>query len=118
VRQVAIQQVRGGFADPLVIARGRHMPVGVIQPAIDVAVAAGLLEAGADGLTLTRRGVERFRGVVEAFIGWLTGQVEDVGGAPLDDAGRAELRTLARRLAVSAGPPVGDPVELARAGLA
>ena len=117
VRQVAIQQARGGSADPLVIARGRHMPVGVIQPAIDDAVAAGLLVAGTEGLTLTRRGFEGFRDVVEAFIGWLTSQVEDTSGAPLDEAGRAELRKLARRLAVSMGPPVSDAVELASSGL-
>ena len=118
VRQVAIQQARGGFADPLVIARGRHMPVGVIQPAIDDAVATGLLVAGSEGLTLTRRGFEGFRDVVEAFIVWLTAQLEDVSGEPLDDAARAELRRLARRLAVSQGPPVVDPVELAGSGLA
>jgi EmrB/QacA subfamily drug resistance transporter len=117
VRQVAIQQARGGFADPLAIARGRHMPVGVIQPAIDAAIAGGLLAAGSEGLTLTRRGFEGFRDVVEAFISWLTSQVEHTSGTQLDDAGRAELRRLARRLAVSAGPPVGDPVELASAGL-
>lgn len=116
VRQVAIQQVREGFADPVAIARGRYMPVGVIQPAIDDAVAAGLLLAGPDGLTLTRRGFEGFRDVVEAFIGWLTGQVEDVGGAPLDDASRAELRRLARRLALS-GPPVRDLVTPVDAGV-
>jgi len=117
VRQVAIQQVRFGFADPVVIARGRHMPVGVIQPAIADAVAAGLLVADAKGLTLSPRGVDGFRHVVEAFIAWLTTQIEDTSGAPLDDTGRAELRKLARRLAVSMGTPVADPVELAGTGL-
>lgn len=116
VRQVAVQQAHGGFADPAVIAASRRMPVGVIQPAIDDAVRAGLMQASPEGLALTQRGFESFRSVIRAVVTWLEQELAEQNGEPLTAASRSQLRTVARRLAVADGPNLSDPVELARHG--
>ncbi len=116
VRQVAIQQARGGFADPDAIARAHRMPLGVIAPAIADAVRSGLVEDAPEGLTLTRRGFEGFRDVVRAFARWLAEEMEEENAELLDDIGRAQLHRIARRLAVSDGSPSSDVAQVTAHG--
>ena len=58
---------------------------------------------------------ERFRAFARELWEWLTAQVEDVNGAPLDDQGREDLRLIARRVLLSEDP-VTEPMEIAQAG--
>ncbi len=99
VRQVAVLSLHGRRAvDPVWIARARRMPVGVIRPAIDDAVAAGLLRETGGRLALTEEGETRFAAVVEDVLAWLEEELV-AEGTELDDEGRAQLRRIARHLA-------------------
>jgi hypothetical protein len=51
---------------------------------------------------------------VSPLLGWLR-EVETANGEPLDDQGREDLRTIARRVLLSEDP-VAEPMELAQAG--
>jgi len=87
----------------------------LIRPAIDDCIEAGLL-AEADGrVELTEQGREQFRAFVVELWHWLVTEVEQANGEPLDEQGRDDLRTIARRQMLS-DDPVTEPIELAQAG--
>jgi hypothetical protein len=118
LRQIAIQQLRGdhGPIDPVAIAAAHRVPMALIRPALDDVVAAGLVsEVDGRRLELSELGRERFRAFVVELWQWLTAQVEDANGAPLDDQGRDDLRAIARRVLL-ADDPISEPTELAQAG--
>jgi len=116
LRQVAIyqHQAEGGVADPVVIAGRKRMPVGVIQPAIDDAMQAGLIASAEGGLVLTDQGRAVFRAVVRAIAAWVRQQIERENEAPLTDAELEQLRRIARRLALHEEEQISDPVAAAR----
>jgi EmrB/QacA subfamily drug resistance transporter len=116
VRQVAIyqHQAEDRVADPVLIAGRKRMPVGVIQPAIDDGVQAGLIDEVEGGLMLSDDGWTAFRTVVRAIAGWVRQQIERENGAPLTDAELEQLRRIARRLALHEEEQVSDPVAAVR----
>lgn len=67
------------------------------------------------GVELTDLGRERFTVFVRELWGWLVTEVELANGAPLDDEGRDDLRSIARRVLLS-DDPVSEPMEIAQAG--
>ena len=71
----------------------------------------GRRSGGADA----RQGREQFRAFVRELWGWLVTEVELANGEPLDEQGREDLRTIARRQMLS-DDPVTEPMELAQAG--
>ena len=87
----------------------------LIRPAIDDCVAAGLLQESDDRVELSEQGREQFRAFVVELWGWLVTEVELANGEPLDEEGRDDLRTIARRQMLS-DDPVTEPIELAQAG--
>ena len=116
LRQVAIQQIHvHGPADPYDIAASHRVPMALIQPAIDDCVVRGLLQESPGRVELTEQGREQFRAFVRELWGWLVAEVENANGEPLDDQGREDLRTIARRQMLS-DDPVTEPKELAQAG--
>ena len=116
LRQIAIQQLRAkGPADPVTIAAAHRVPMALIRPAIDDAIAGGLVTEQDDRIELSELGRERFRAFARELWEWLTAQVEEVNGAPLDDQGREDLRLIARRVLLSEDP-VTEPMEIAQAG--
>jgi len=116
LRQVAIQQLREhGPADPITIAAAHRVPMALIRPAVDDAVRHGLVDEAGGRVQLSERGRERFTAFVRELWEWLTSQVEEANGAPLDEQGRADLRTIARRVLLS-DDPVSEPMEIAQAG--
>jgi hypothetical protein len=64
---------------------------------------------------LTDQGREQFRAFVRELWQWLVVEVELANGEPLDEQGREDLRTIARRQMLS-DDPVTEPKELAQAG--
>lgn len=110
VRQIAIHQHRYGVADPVLIARSKAMPVGVIQPALDDAERAGLIESHNGGFVLTERGRADFRTVVERLRDWVEAEVEEYHAAPLDATSRDQLRMIARRLALNEDERLRTPL--------
>jgi MFS family permease len=116
LRQIAIQQLHAhGPADPFVVAAVHRVPMALIRPAIDDCVAAGLLSEAHGRTELTEQGRERFRAFVRELWSWLVTEVELTNGEPLDEQGREDLRTIARRQMLS-DDPVTEPIELAQAG--
>ena len=116
LRQVAIQQIHvHGPADPYAVAAAHRVPMALIQPAIDDCLTAGLLQEADSGVELSERGREQFRAFVLELWGWLVTEVELVNGEPLDEQGREDLRTIARRQMLS-DDPITEPIELAQAG--
>ena len=116
LRQVAIQQIHAqGPADPYDIAAAHRVPIALIQPAIDDCLGQGLLAQSGTGIELSETGRERFRAFVREFWGWLVAEVEEANGEPLDEQGREDLRTIARRQMLS-DDPGAEPRELAQAG--
>jgi hypothetical protein len=116
LRQVAIQQIhRRGPADPYAVAAAHRVPMALIRPAIDDCVGAGLLREVDDRVELSEQGREQFRAFVLELWGWLVTEVELANGEPLDEQGREDLRTIARRQMLS-DDPVTEPIELAQAG--
>jgi hypothetical protein len=116
LRQVAIQQLREhGPADPITIAAAHRVPMALIRPAVDDAIRHGLVDEAGGRVQLSERGRERFTAFVRELWEWLTAQVEEANGAPLDEQGRADLRTIARRVLLS-DDPVSEPMEIAQAG--
>ena len=116
LRQVAIQQIHvHGPADPYDIAGSHRVPMALIQPAIDDCVTRGLLQQVDSRVELTDRGREQFRAFVRELWQWLVAEVELANGEPLDEQGREDLRTIARRQMLS-DDPVTEPRELAQAG--
>jgi hypothetical protein len=116
LRQVAIQQLHlHGPADPYAVAAAHRVPMALIRPAIDDCIRAGLL-LEADGLVeLSEQGREQFRAFVRELWAWLVAEVEQANGEPLDEQGRQDLRTIARRQILS-DDPVTEPIEIAQAG--
>jgi EmrB/QacA subfamily drug resistance transporter len=117
LRQIAIQQrLAGGPADPLTVAASHRVPMALIKPAVDDCVDAGLLAWTDDGRAeLTDLGRERFTAFVRELWSWLVTEVEQTNGAALDEEGRDDLRSIARRLLLS-DDPVNEPMEIAQAG--
>jgi EmrB/QacA subfamily drug resistance transporter len=116
LRQIAIQQMRAkGPADPLTIAAAHRVPMALIRPAVDDAIRAGLVAEGDGRVQLSEQGRERFTAFVREAWEWLVREVETANGEPLDDQGREDLRTIARRVLLSE-EPVAEPMELAQAG--
>ena len=116
LRQIAIQQLRAkGPADPVTIAAAHRVPMALIRPAVDDAIESGLVTELDDRVELSELGRERFRAFARELWEWLTAQVEEVNGAPLDDLGREDLRLIARRVLLSEDP-VTEPMEIAQAG--
>ena len=116
LRQVAIQQIHAhGPADPLTIAATHRVPLALIQPALDDCLALGLLVEADDRVELSDQGREQFRAFVRELWAWLVTEVEMANGEPLDEQGREDLRTIARRQMLS-DDPVTEPKELAQAG--
>ena len=64
---------------------------------------------------LSQQGREQFRAFVRELWGWLVVEVERANGEPLDEQGREDLRTIARRQMLS-DDPVTEPIEIAQAG--
>jgi hypothetical protein len=89
--------------------------VALVQPAISDCVRAGLVAEEDGRVELSDQGRERFRAFAGELWEWLTREVEEANGAPLDDQGRQDLRVIARRLLLS-DDPVTEPVEIAQAG--
>jgi hypothetical protein len=116
LRQIAIQRMRAkGPADPLTIAAAHRVPMALIRPAVDDAIRAGLVAEGDGRVQLSEQGRERFTAFVREAWEWLVREVETANGEPLDDQGREDLRTIARRVLLSEDP-VAEPMELAQAG--
>jgi EmrB/QacA subfamily drug resistance transporter len=116
LRQIATHQLREQEpVDPFAIAAGHRVPMALIRPAIDDVVAAGLVDERDGRIELSEAGRERFRAFVLELWEWLTTQVEEANGEPLDDEGRADLRAVARRVLL-ADDPVNEPMEIAQAG--
>jgi EmrB/QacA subfamily drug resistance transporter len=116
LRQVAIQQIHShGPADPYAIAGAHRVPMALIRPAIDDCIGTGLLSESDGRVELTEQGREQFRAFVLELWGWLVTEVELANGEPLDDQGREDLRTVARRQMLS-DDPITEPIELAQAG--
>ena len=116
LRQVAIQQIHvHGPADPYDIAASHRVPMALIRPAIDDCIDQGLLVEAHDRVELSEQGREQFRAFVRELWGWLVAEVEMANGEPLDEQGREDLRTIARRQMLS-DDPVTEPKELAQAG--
>ncbi len=116
LRQVAIQQIHAhGPADPYEIAAAHRVPVALIRPAIADGIAKGLLLESDSRVELSEQGREQFRAFVRELWAWLVTEVETANGEPLDEQGRDDLRTIARRQMLS-DDPVTEPKELAQAG--
>jgi EmrB/QacA subfamily drug resistance transporter len=116
LRQIAIQQLHAkGPADPLAIAAAHRVPMALIRPAVDDAVEHGLVTEEGRRVELSEQGRERFTAFVRELWQWLILEVEEANGEPLDDAGRDDLRIIARRAFLS-DDPVSEPMELAQAG--
>ncbi len=116
LRQIAIQQLHAkGPADPLTVAAIHRVPLALIQPAIDDCIESSLLVEHDGVVELSERGREVFRMFVRELWAWLITQVEETNGAPLDEQGRDDLRTIARRILLS-DDPVAEPTEVAQAG--
>jgi EmrB/QacA subfamily drug resistance transporter len=116
LRQIAIQQLHAkGPADQLTIAAAHRVPMALIRPAIDDAIAHGLVTEQDGRVELSEQGRERFTTFVRELWQWLIREVEDANGEPLDEAGRDDLRVIARRAFLS-DDPVSEPMELAQAG--
>lgn len=97
-----------GSADPARIAAGRSMPVGVIQPAIADAVAAGLVDERPDGLRLTAEGSHAFGQMSDQVWGWLKTELEDGHGSPLTEADSKRARRVAANIALYDTVPAED----------
>jgi EmrB/QacA subfamily drug resistance transporter len=116
LRQVATQQLhQHGPVDPFAIAAAHRVPMALIRPAIDDALSGGLMDQQDDLVELSEAGRDRFRAFARELWEWLTAQVEEANGAPLDDQGREDLRDIARRVLLS-DDPVSEPMEIAQAG--
>jgi hypothetical protein len=116
LRQVATQQLhQHGPVDPVAIAAAHRVPMALIRPALDDAVTAGLVTEDEGRIELSEAGRERFRAFARELWEWLTAQVEETNGEPLDDQGREDLRAIARRVLLS-DDPVSEPMEIAQAG--
>jgi hypothetical protein len=116
LRQIAIQQLHAkGPADPLTIAAAHRVPMALIRPAVDDAIRSGLVSEEGGRIELSEHGRERFRAFVWELWEWLTREVEEANGEPLDDQGREDLRVIARRVLLS-DDPVSEPMEIAQAG--
>jgi DNA-binding PadR family transcriptional regulator len=116
LRQVATQQLhQQGPVDPVAIAAAHRVPMALIRPALDDAVTAGLVTEDQGRIELSEAGRERFRAFARELWEWLTAQVEEANGEPLDDQGREDLRAIARRVLLS-DDPVSEPMEIAQAG--
>ncbi|HEX3930282.1 MAG TPA: MDR family MFS transporter [Nocardioides sp.] len=116
LRQIAAQQLRAhGAIDPLTIAAAHRVPMALVRPALDDVLDAGMVTEQAGLVELSETGRERFRAFVLELWQWLVAQVEEANGAPLDDAGRDDLRLIARRVLLSEDP-VSEPMEIAQAG--
>jgi EmrB/QacA subfamily drug resistance transporter len=116
LRQVAIQQIHAHApADPYAVAAAHRVPMALIRPAIDDCIAQGLLAESGHLVELTEQGREQFRAFVLELWGWLVTEVELANGEALDEQGREDLRTIARRQMLS-DDPVTEPIELAQAG--
>ena len=116
LRQIAIQQLHAkGPADPLTVAAIHRVPLALIRPAIDDCIESSLLVEHDGVVELSERGREVFRMFVRELWAWLITQVEETNGAPLDEQGRDDLRTIARRILLS-DDPVAEPTEVAQAG--
>lgn len=104
VRVVAgAQQSARGFANLHEIARARWMPLGVIKPALDDAVDAGLIEIHPEGAVLTEAGFAALRAVVQDVWDWLEGELERENGEPLSDEDAPAARRIAREIALYDG---------------
>ncbi|MFV0461963.1 MAG: DHA2 family efflux MFS transporter permease subunit [Nostocoides sp.] len=104
VRVVAgAQKSASALADPVLMARARWMPVGVIRPALDDALAAGLIEESGDGVGLTAAGQTAFTTVVDDVWTWLRAEIEHENGEPLSPEDATEARHIAVRLALFDG---------------
>src|SRR4051794_39018459 len=116
LRQVAIQQIHAhGPTDPFDISASHRVPMALIRPAVDDCISQGLLREVEGRVELSERGREQFRAFVRELWGWLVTEVETANGEPLDEQGRDDLRTIARRQMLS-DDPVTEPKELAQAG--
>jgi EmrB/QacA subfamily drug resistance transporter len=116
LRQIATLQLREHAPiDPVTIAAAHRVPMALIRPAVDDVVRAGLVSDVEGRIELSELGRERFRAFVLELWAWLTAQVEEANGAPLDDQGRDDLRAIARRVLLS-DDPVNEPMEIAQAG--
>jgi len=116
LRQIAIQQIHEhGPADPYDIAAAHRVPMALIRPAIDDCLARGLVVEADARVELSEQGRAQFRAFVLELWGWLVTEVEMANGEPLDEQGRDDLRTIARRQMLS-DDPVTEPKELAQAG--
>jgi len=91
------------------------VPMAPIQSAIDDCVVRGLRLQSPGRVELTEQGREQFRAFVRELWEWLVDEVEQTNGEPLDEQGREDLRTIARRQMLS-DDPVTEPKELAQAG--
>ncbi|HOA66970.1 MAG TPA: hypothetical protein PKL25_07860, partial [Phycicoccus elongatus] len=74
-----------------------------MNPAVDDAVADGLVERHAEGLVLTEAGFGVFRGIMGDGFAQLRDRIETQNDAPLTDDDLAELRTFARGLILTEG---------------
>src|SRR4029078_11683853 len=90
-------------------------PMALIRPAIDDCISQGLLLEAEDRVELSEQGREQFRAFVRELWGWLVTEVELANGEPLDEQGRDDLRTIARRQMLS-DDPVTEPIDTAQAG--
>jgi EmrB/QacA subfamily drug resistance transporter len=116
LRQIAIQQLHAkGPADPIAIAAAHRVPMALVWPVVDDAIRSGLVTEHGGLVELSERGRERFRAFVRELWEWLVAQVEEANGESLDDQGREDLRTIARRVLLS-DDPVSEPMEIAQAG--
>ena len=104
VRVVAgAQQSAHGFASLRMIARSRWMPIGVIRPAVDEAIEAGLIEEYPEGVVLSEAGFTAFRTMVDDVWTWLRAEIEHENGEPLSDDDAQQARRIAVLLALYDG---------------
>ena len=117
VRMVAVGQHRAqGFLNPSELARRFRLPLAVVQNALRMAAADGLVENHPEGVVLTARGFKSFREVVDQMQMRLVAEIQHENEDVLSDDELSEIREVANRLAL-VGPSEGRTTTAPRRAL-
>lgn len=117
IRLVAGAQRRGdGVADPERLARSRHMPLGIIAPAVRDAIDAGLVEEVGTGVRLTPDGEDALRAVGDHVWTWLLAQLRDSRPDGLSQQDEEQARRIASELTLFDAIPADSPPAVLQSG--
>lgn len=117
IRLVAGAQRRGdGVADPERLARSRHMPLGIIAPAVRDAIDAGLVEEVGTGVRLTPDGEDALRAVGDHVWTWLLAQLRDSRPDGLSKQDEEQARRIASELTLFDAIPADSPPAVLQSG--